>query len=657
MHPGKPEKLSSQLATLGLYLLLIGVSFHRIDDDRFIFFAKLLQYWHSIKKNLLLSQGRHPDSDAADLLKKDLNTMTSTPYTGFVSREIIEPTICFTTKKLKINENYPLEKLPISALVKKDDVLVQFTDTDFAETDTRLRRTLTTGVNTYFSEGKNQVLAAVTGYPTIEFCPVQESEMKTLVVSIEPLFMLSKDRMQASIIIKPLLYTIPRLSSETLYSLLTDSGIISGVDYRQLNVVKECLRKKSTKPDSIVLATGKKTIPGANAYLKFELEIGPIPGKLLEDGRIDFRERKIMVPVSAGQVIATKVPATRGQPGMTVLGERVAQRPGQDIKIKTSGDAIYSPEQEKVSATSNGVLSIVQDNVIKVCSKQEINGDIDYSTGNIESRNSVIIYGSVLPGFQVKTDGDLEIRGSVTSTQISSLANIIIKGGIIGNASSVTASGDVDIHFIEQGHISCKGSCIIRKQGYYSHIASGGNIRCRENSVIVGGELIAEGNITLGNAGSCGADPVFIAAGVVAERLYLTRKLEQRLKEHKASIIERLKGHSGIARSKKLQSLKNGIEALQLQCLRINMIPGTRLSSRSPKKPEKSDSVRGEVQNEPTELKHTDISRISIDVHGTIFAGTLLQIGNHTLTVEQTMTRRRFTLDDTKNHILAMPLP
>lgn len=582
--------------------------------------------------------------------------MNSTPYTGLASPGHIEPTICFTTDKIKIGENYPMEKLPVTELVKKDQVLVEFTDTDLPETDKLLRRSVIAGANAYLSEDKNQVLAEITGYPRIDFCPAQESEEKLLDVSVEPLFHLSKDMMEASIIIKPLLYNYTTLSSEDLYRLLTSAGIMSGVVYKQLNLTKECVRKGFTDSDRIMLARGKEPIAGTDAYLKFKLEIGPIAGELLKDGSIDFRERKIMVPVSAGQVIATKVPATKGTPGVTVLGESIAQRPGLDIKVKTSDDAVYSPENRQVSATSDGVLSVVQDNVIKVCSKQEIPGDIDYSTGNIESRSSVVIHGSVFPGFQVKTGGDLEIRGSVMSTQVSSLANIVIKGGIIGNASSVTASGDVDIHFIEQGQIRCDGNCVIRKQCYYSHISAGGNIRCEKHSTIVGGELISEGNISLGDAGAQGADPVFIAAGVIAQRLFLSRKLRQRLEEYQASIIQRLKGYTGVARTKKLRSLKGGIEEMKLQHLRINMIPGTGLYSRSSEETDTTQPGQTVTQNAQTDTRIADISRISIDFYGTIFAGTLLQIGNRTLTVKNTIARQRFKLDDTKSHILAMPL-
>ena len=576
--------------------------------------------------------------------------------TNFVSTEYIEPTLCFSTNKIKIGDKYPLEKLPVTELVKRDQVMLEFSDTDLQETGQLLRRTVTAGEHVYLSEDGKEVLAGVIGYPRIEFRSTEESEENVLHVSVEPLFRLSKNKMEAVIMIKPLLFNYNLISSEDLYRLLIDEGIVQGVVYKQLNVVKECIRTRNSEQERITLAKGMEPTPGINAHLTFHLEIGPIAGELLPDGSIDFRERKIMVPVSDGQVIATKVPATKGRPGMNVLGERIAQRHGRDVEIETIDHAVYLPDKQQILATSDGVLSVVNNNVIKVCRKLEIPGDIDYSTGNIESRNSVVIHGSVLPGFQVKTGGDLEVKGSVMSTQVTSLANIVIKGGITGNVSTVTSSGDVDIHFIEQGQIRCNGNCVIRKQCYYSKVYSGANIRCREHSTVVGGELVAEGNISLGDVGATGADPVFIGAGVSAERLFYSRKFFQRLKEDKESIMQRLKRFTGTARTKKLRSLKGSLEEMQLRYLRINMIPGTGLYSRS--QGDTASVQTGQVTGkiEQRQGDSPGVETIAIDIHGTVFAGTLLQIGNRSLTVEQTVTGQRFQLDDSGHYIVGVPL-
>ncbi len=575
--------------------------------------------------------------------------------TNFFSAGCIEPTLCFTDTNLKIGEKYPLEKLPVSELIKKDQVLAAFSDTDFSESEGFIRRQILLGPYTYFSEDTNRVLASVTGYPRVEFVQDRENNALSLHVWVEPLFELSKDRMTAYLVIKPLLFNYAVVSSEDLYNLLTKAGIVFGIDYKQLNLAKKYLQTKSLEIEKLIVAQGRKPLSGTNAHLTFKIEIGPIAGQILEDGRIDFRERKIMVPVHKNQSIATKIAPTNGKPGLTVLGERVAQKQGKDIIVETFGDARYDAEKNQIYATNDGVLSVIGDNIISVSSKLVIPGDIDYSTGNIESRNSVVIHGSVLPGFLVKTGGDLEIRGSVMSTQVAGLANIVVKGGITGNVSSITSSGDCDIHFIEQGTIRCQGNCVIRKQSYYSKIYAGGSIRCKEDSTVIGGELLAEGSITLGDVGGIGADPVFLAAGVVAQRIFHSRKLLQRLNAYKKSITQRLKEFRGITREKKLKQFEGKLEDMKLRNLRINMIPGTGLFSRPLEDKTPSSACRSLDRNEPDQ-GNIEINSISIDVHGTIFAGTMLQIGNQRLEINTNMSHQTFTLDDSLSHIIALPL-
>ena len=122
---------------------------------------------------------------------------------------------------------------------------------------------------------------------------------------------------------------------------------------------------------NITIARGLLPINGKDAYFRFEIETGPIPGKILKDGTIDFRERRIFTGVDENQVIAIKIPQTSGTPGMNVLGEVISPQPGNDLAVKVSGDVNYSPETGQVTATKAGVLSTVKGNDIK--SKRQTN--------------------------------------------------------------------------------------------------------------------------------------------------------------------------------------------------------------------------------------------------------------------------------------------
>ena len=160
------------------------------------------------------------------------------------------------------------------------------------------------------------------------------------------------------------------------------------------------------------------------------MEISPIAGSMLDDGSIDFRDRRILVAVKSGQCVASKIHAVRGVSGINVYGEETPARIGKDIKIKILNDVAFSDETSQVTATQDGVLSIVNNDTIKVCSHIVINSDIDYEIGNIDSSNCIAGRGSIQPGFKITAEGDVKISGSVMSAQIACQGNLVVQGGI-----------------------------------------------------------------------------------------------------------------------------------------------------------------------------------------------------------------------------------
>lgn len=562
----------------------------------------------------------------------------------FTSIRYIEPALYFSSIRMEIGEAAAAEVMTVSELVTKDQVLLEFTSPEQFSEMLIEKQPVTVGANCYLSADSHQVLAAVTGYPKLQFSQLANKETSTLHISVEPLFRISADQMKAAIAIHPPIAGCQSLKDFGLYQLLSDEGIVFGIDKAMVENARECIKAGLPEFNIMILATGKKARNGTDAHLEFEIETGPIPGKILNDGTIDFRERLIFVPVSKGQVIARKIPPTRGTPGKTIRGERVEPQPGKDISVNTLKDASYSSRTRTVTATSDGVLSVVGDTIIKVCSRQEIMGDIDYATGHIQSRNCVLIHGSVQPGFRVRTDGDLEIRGTVMSTRVSSQSNIVVKSGILGKNSSVFALGDADIYFVEQGEVECGRNCIIRKESYYSNIIAGKNILCMPNSAVVGGRLIAEGNITLGSVGSANASPALLAAGVDGRRLLLYKDLQKSLVEQQEILIRWMQLHKGTSRARKIRKLEQEIEEIRSQLLRINLIPGTARFSR-PLEDERS-----------TDGSAIAIQDIGIEIQGIVYAGTVIQIGNRSMTLSNTISNRLFRLSDSLTEIAALPI-
>ncbi len=571
---------------------------------------------------------------------------------GNEKKKLLEPTFHFITNFLKIGDDYTTDKISVTELVKEGQLLADFPNFHRFAAKGFEKAPLEPGDFAHFSEDESAVVATVPGYPKVKKTRRGDVPEPITIVSVEPLLKISPDNMMVTLVIHPPLEEGHSLKQENIEDLLASQEIIFGIDQDAINDANEFLKSGEKEFRSFVIARGQPVGNSVDAFLRYDMVIGPIAGTLLENGSIDFRERRIMVGVSADQCIATKIPALQGAPGVNVYGEETPAKAGKDIKINVLNDVKFCKETLKVLATKSGVLSIVNNNVIKVCSHQVLLGDIDFETGNVESMNCLTIRGSVQPGFRVTVAGDVEISGAVMSAKVISQGNIVVKGGITGKDSLLEAKGDADINFIEQGTLKCGGIAVIRKQAYYSDINAGADIRCQQSSKIVGGRLIAEGNITIGDVGSVNCTPSFIAAGVIAERLHHFNSLKASIVEQQDAIIQWLQRYHGSSTSKKVKTMEKELTHSKLLLLRLNMIPGTGLYSKAGA----PEDEKAEFSEDYSSVGGIDIEKIRIDVVGTIFADTRIQIGNCSMIIDKTVSFRQFKLHPNKKSILAIAI-
>jgi hypothetical protein len=427
------------------------------------------------------------------------------------------------------------------------------------------------------------------------------------------------------------------LNLEELELILKEEGIIYGIDRTLLNENLKKLASLNIPLKNIPFARGILPIDGKDAYLRFQMEIGPLPGTILRDGTIDYRDRKIFTGVDENQVIAIRVPPTSGSPGINVLGETIPQQPGKDITIKVSGDASFSSETGKIIATRSGILSTVKGNEVKVSAKQIISGDVDFSIGNIESKDSVDIKGNVQPGFSVKTKGDLKVGGNVEGAAILSKGNVVVNGGILGAHSRLETEGDADINFTERTEVIAGGRIVIRKGAYYTTITGEDDIFCSPESKIVGSVICCAGNFVGGDVGSHHGQAASIAAGVDSKRYLKYKSLKQKILEieNKLEMLRTRKGKKCTADAI-YQQYEAELQQIQATFRKLNLIPATPAYS----------------LNEPA--CHTSDAKITI--HGMITSSTKLRIGNLTKTLNDERSAVEFFIDGNIGQIVAKNL-
>ena len=546
--------------------------------------------------------------------------------------------IHFLSEFLQATGEESLSETSTSEIIKKDTILISKEATpgqdDGEHANSRTIVFLPTE-NTVVSEDGNSITSLVTGYPFIE----RKQDNRTLSVKVHmvPLVHVQADKMKALITLYPAVSGKQLLKPEELELISKEEGINYGIDRVILNESLNKLTSLNFPLKSIPFARGILPIDGKDAYLRFQVEIGPLPGTILRDGTIDYRDRKIFTGVDENQVIAVKVPPTSGSPGINVLGEAIPQQPGKDITIKVSGDAAFSSETGKITATRSGILSTVKGNEVKVSAKQLISGDVDFSTGNIESKNSVDIKGNVQPGFSVKTKGDLRIGGNIEGAAILSKGNVVVNGGILGVHSRLETEGDADINFAERTEVIAGGRIVIRKGAYYTTVTGDDDIYCSPESKIVGSIICCAGNFVGGDVGSHHGQAASIAAGVDGKRYLKYKSLKQQVLdiENKLEIHCARKGKKSTA-SVIYQQYEAELQQIQAAFRKLNLIPATPTYSR----------------NEPA----CNTSDARITIHGMVTSSTKLRIGNLTKTLNDERSAVEFFVDANLGEIVAKNL-
>lgn len=535
----------------------------------------------------------------------------------------------FQTQTITITVDDVSREVATPELVRQNQVLLSL-----VSSDTNPSAILAAGKNCCLSDDKDTVTAEVSGYPLLSLT----TNKKEIVVSVEitPIMDIADDKMLATLTLYPSLSGTATLELSDILALCKEREISCGIDELTIQETIGEVEQLRQPQHEIPIARGLLAVDGCDAFLRFEVEIGPLPGKILQDGSIDWRERKIFIGIDKDELIATKVPHTPGTAGVDVHSLAISPKPGKDINVKVTGDVQYIEESRQVLATCSGVLSIVNETDIKVSAKQTIDGDVDFSVGNIESNDGLEIKGDVKPGFTVMCKGDLAIGGNIHGSTVKAKGNSKITSGLIGEHSALITGGDVEISFVERGSITSGGTVVITKGAYYANVSSKKMLMCRPDAKIVGGRFCSGLDFIGGLIGSDNATPTIIAAGVDAERFHQRDKLRASIRdqEHELENLIHMHGHKYTETTvyiNKKAALQKRVSNLK----KLNLIPDSPLYSR----------------HDPT----YDYCSAIVAIQGRIVSGTKIRIGNTRTTLTEDATAIRFYVDRQTGHIVATP--
>ncbi len=292
--------------------------------------------------------------------------------------------------------------------------------------------------------------------------------------------------------------------------LIKDMGIKHGLDK---NLIKEFC-ESSFWDREICIASGRLPVDGRDGSVR-NVELDDYEERRQSCTGVNHRIVQAMEKVYAGDPIIIVEPPTDGIAGINVMGEEIPAKPGKPVKFATSTQSdtdatlILGDNTElvlggtRVIATIDGMVKR-DGRYIDVSPVYEVDGDVDYSVGNLDISGDLLIRGSVLSKFEVKASGDIHILGSVEDAVVQSGGSIYIEQGVYGNEKAIIyAANSVTAKSIEQANVFSRGSITAHSNISHSTLVAYGNIETTaKNGFIVGGLLRAGFKVATSRLGS-----------------------------------------------------------------------------------------------------------------------------------------------------------
>ena len=279
------------------------------------------------------------------------------------------------------------------------------------------------------------------------------------------------------------------------------------------------------KTKQILIAQGEPPEPGKDGELIYHFETDYTnPGKIAEDGSIDFRERGERPFATSGDLLATLIPPREGRPGISVFGTPL---PVEDVLNPAFGagqGTRLSEDRLSVRAAIDGQPHLDKLGVVSVSPELVIPGDVDYNTGNISFQGNIIVRGRVREGFRVKGVSlqATELEGAI----IDVTGDVNISAGI--TEAAISAQGNIYAKFVSRSKIRGFGDLVILKEIIDSDIAISG--KCiNSGGHIIASNVIAKLGIEAGNIGTPSSSPSRLKVGIDEHVEMLEKKVDAAL--------------------------------------------------------------------------------------------------------------------------------
>ena len=436
-------------------------------------------------------------------------------------------------------------------------------------------------------------------------------------------------------------------SIDEILRVVENEGIKYGVKREEIEKAVE--GHHTLKP--ILIAEGTEPTRSKDAQLKLLFPPSGVKLKKADEkDKVDYASMYEVAHCHEGETLAVKIPPEKGERGYDVFGKDTLPEEPKDINLTE-----FVGENTKLSEDGNSIISSVDGQ--PYFSKEKINvreiyvveGDLDYSIGNIDFLGTIWIKGNAEEKFKVRAGKDVLVDGIVGETDIEAAGSVIIKGGVFGKLKGkIVSHKDFKAKFLNEVFVVSYGDISVDEYIMNSRVISKGNVVVKGKGWITGESVKASGNVMANVIGSVSKVPTHVSAGINFEFSKKSEEIEINL-QLSITKLGRISAmiNKALSTFKKLTALSQKGNLLKF----VN-----RLEKRK-------TEILKEIERLKNELKALKLSvqigesekKSKVIARQKCFEGTRITIANETITIHSDIGPTIFSLDQMKWRIIASP--
>lgn len=180
--------------------------------------------------------------------------------------------------------------------------------------------------------------------------------------------------------------------------------------------VERAIEEKAARP--VVIAKGNPVTAGKDGWVEAHFSFNEeIPFEDSGD-KLNYRERRRIPILRAGELMATIHPPTPGKPGTDVWGRLIPPKPARAVNCRFKQNV--REENGKVYARITGRPEMTQglSPVLDIVPVYTVPGDVDLTFGHVRFEGDVIVLGNVMETMKVTASQRIIIHGSVYGAEL-----------------------------------------------------------------------------------------------------------------------------------------------------------------------------------------------------------------------------------------------